>query len=188
MTVEQLNIAFRHRLPVMMCKPNLERIRYKEIFYIEYARTRYGNIRVNACLVDAVSPRSLTTVELKYIEPCLSDTPDDDDGETYHYNTDEPDYQSTAPLEIDEDIKRIFKQRRPVEVIVNAKLLPTETQQNLLGCVINADKDLTLKFAEVKRLKIYLDHNREPVVMCDFDLGVDIAVNQVKERTIIYEQ
>lgn len=179
MTVEQLNIAFQHRLPIVLKKPNAPIIRYKEILYIEYSRQRKGNIHVNACLVDEVAPSSFTVAELRYIEPCLNDTPDDD-GETYSFNTSEPDYENTRPLHIDERIKKIFTERRPVVATIKANRIPTETQQKLLGCVMNVDRELTLKFPEIKRLKIFLDQNREPLLYCDFDIGVDIPSADVR--------
>lgn len=181
MTVEQLNIAFQHRLPIMYRKPNMPIIRYKEILYIEYERQRKGNIQVNACLVDDVAPSSLTVARLKYIEPCLNDIPDAD-GETYSLNTNEPDYENTRPLHIDDRIKNIFTEQRPVEVKVKANQIPIEIQETLIGCVMNIDRELTLKFPEIKRLKIYLDQNRDPLVYCDFEIGVDIPSSDVKAR------
>lgn len=177
MTVEQLSIAFIHRLPVMLAMPNKPRLKYKEILYIEYSRQKAGNKRVNAGLVDVQSPRSITVARLKYIEPCLNEYADDD-GETYSFNTDCEDYANTEPLIINSEYKEAFDNISPVEVTIEAKKLSNEVQQRLIGCVMNG-KTLKLKFPYIQRLKIYLDQNREPILFADFDLGVDIPVEDV---------
>ncbi len=157
MTAEQLNIAFKHSLPIMYKKPNFPIIRFKKIHYIEYSRQKRGNIHVNVCVFDNQSPCSQAVVELRYIEPCINDYPDDD-GVTYSFNTDEPDYADTPPLVIDDEIKDIFTKRLPVEVRVRGDKLSAETHMRLHGYVMRTDRKLKLKFPEIKRLKIYYDH------------------------------
>lgn len=180
MTVEQLTIAFINRLPVILFMPNKPKIKYQEILYIEYSRQKAGNKRVNAGLIDDKSPRSVTVARLKYIQPCINEY--SDDGETFSLNTDIEDYANTKPLSINSEYKEAFDNISPVEVTIEAKKLHPEVQQRLLGCVVNG-KTLTLKFQYIQRLKIYLDHNREPILYADFDLGVDIPVEDVRVIT-----
>lgn len=181
MTVQQLSIAFIHRLPVILAMPNKPRVKYKEILFIEYSRQKAGNKRVNAGLIDDKSPRSITIARLKYLEPCLNDY-SDDGGETYSFNTDCEDYANTQPLIINSEYKEAFDNISPVEVTIEAKKLSNEVQQRLIGCVMNG-KTLKLKFPYIQRLKIYLDQNREPILFADFDLGVDVPVKNVQVIT-----
>lgn len=181
MTVKQLSIAFIHRLPVILAMPNKPRVKYKEILFIEYSRQKAGNKRVNAGLFDDKSPRSITIARLKYLEPCLNDY-SDDGGDTYSYNTSEEDYVNTQPIEINTRIKDAFNNLSPVEIKVPANKIDPEIQKKLIGCVMN-DRELNLRFLYIKRVKIYLDHNREPIVYCDFDIGIDIPEKDVKILT-----
>ena len=182
MTVQELTIAFVHRLPVILAMPNKPRLKYKEIMYIEYSRQKAGNKRVNAGLIDNKSPRSITVARIKYLEPCLNDY-SDDDGDTFSLNVNEPDYSSTEPIKIDTKYKEAFDNLLPVEITVEAKKLHPEVQQRLIGCVVNG-KTLNLKFQYIQRLKIYLDHNREPILYADFNLGVDIPVEDIRIITL----
>ncbi len=182
MTVQELSIAFIHRLPVMLAMPNKPRVRYREILYIEYSRQKAGNKRVNAALLDDKAPSSITVARLKYLEPCLNDY-SEDNGDTYTYNTAEEDYKNTQPLIINTEYKEAFDKLLPVEIKVEARKLSAEVQQRLIGCVMN-DKTLKLKFPHIQRLKIFLDQNREPILYADFDLGVDIPVEDIKVITI----
>ncbi len=182
MTVQELSIAFIHRLPVMLAMPNKPRVRYREILYLEYSRQKDGHKRVNAGLIDDKASSSITVARLKYLEPCLNDY-SEDNGDTYTYNTAEEDYQNTRPLIINTEYKEAFDKLLPVEIKVEARKLSAEVQQRLIGCVMN-DKTLTLKFPYIQRLKIYLDQNREPILYADFDLGVDIPVEDIKVITI----
>lgn len=181
MTVEQLTIAFIHRLPIILAMPNKPRVRYREILYLEYSRQKAGNKRVNAGLMDDKAPSSITVARLKYLEPCLNDY-SEDNGDTYTYNTAAEDYQNTQPLIINTEYKAAFDKLLPVEVKIKARKLCQEVQQRIIGCVMN-DKTLKLKFPYIQRLKIYLDHNREPILYADFDIGVDIPVEDIQVIT-----
>jgi hypothetical protein len=158
--------------------PNKPRVRYREILYLEYSRQKAGNKRVNAGLIDDKTPSSITVARLKYLEPCLNDY-SEDNGDTYTYNTAAEDYQNTQPLIINTEYKEAFDKLLPVEVKIKARKLSPEVQQRIIGCVMN-DKTLKLKFPYIQRLKIYLDHNREPILYADFDLGVDIPVEDIQ--------
>lgn len=179
MTVKELSIAFVYKLPIVLAMPNKPIIKYREILYIEYSRTKKGSARVNAALIDAKTKNSFTVARLKYIERCPNDFPDDSDGTEYSFNTDDEDYENTPPISIDKDIKEAFERILPVVVSVKANKLSVEVQKRLIGSVIG-NKELKLKFPYIQRLKIYLDENREPILYCDFDLGIDIPIKDIK--------
>lgn len=187
MTVEQLSIAFINRLPIVLAMPNKPRLKYSEILFIEYSRQKAGNKRVNAGLLDErsldkLSPSSTVVARLKYIEPCLNDY-SDNDGETYSFNTDSEDYANIKPLKIDPKYKAAFDKIKPVKVTIEANKLNSEMQRRLIGCVAN-DKILILRFRYIKRLRIYLDQNREPFLQADFDIGVEIPIENIRIITI----
>lgn len=171
MTREQVNIAFFAKTKVLyQPRSDEQATEYEYIDEIKYRRYANGRIEVRAVLVSCNCGRGcLVEVPLNYLYP-HPDAP-----------LDEPDYDIIPQLECDERVKELFLTRRPVIAQVNARNLPKEYQQNHLGCVIDADRQITLRFRNIVELCMYVSPDGELQTFCGFDCGVEIPADDVSE-------